>query len=174
MYGDEGIEEHLASLLIIDAEAHSDKSDSEEDSDVEITSDVNENESELIKWTTYLQINDEDSDQDDQLVQSQALVTYSSSNSSNDNENLLLSSHQLSSDAHSNIDLTSTLPSINVKKRKRRQWTMTEKLNAVARFEQTNSKRSVAKGTCCATKSLRKWIMNKSKLLELSTRKKGV
>jgi hypothetical protein len=166
-------EEHLAPLPVADTQADSNNSDSDEDSNVEVTSNVDENESELVKWTTYLQINGEDSDEDDTSVQPSTLVSYSSSDLSSDNENLVLSSHPPSSNTHSNIVLSSTSPSTNVNKRKRHQWTVSEKLNAVTRFEKNNSKRQTAKETGCATKQLRKWIMNKSELLELSTRKKG-
>lgn len=67
----------------------------------------------------------------------------------------------------------SSSTSIIVKKRKRRQWTVNEKLNANTCFEKNNSKRQTAEDIGCATKQLRMWIQNKDKLLKLASQKKG-
>ena len=60
-----------------------------------------------------------------------------------------------------------------MKKRKRRQWTVNEKLNAIAFFEKNNNKRQTANDVGCATKQLRLWIQNKDKLLKLTSQKKS-
>ena len=116
-----------------------DESSSDDDSCAEIISVVDENENELIKWTTYLQLNsdsDDDSDENYSSTQPAPLVNYSSSESSTDDENLLQSSYQsASSNNNINVDITSSSASIIMKKRKRRQWTVNEKLNAIACFE---------------------------------------
>jgi hypothetical protein len=60
------IEEHLAPLPGVVTNSILDESNSDDDSCVEITSVVDENDNELIKWTSYLQLNldnDEDSDE---------------------------------------------------------------------------------------------------------------
>ncbi|CAF3810711.1 unnamed protein product [Rotaria sp. Silwood1] len=115
------IEEHLAPLPGVVTNSLLDESSSDDDSCVEITSVVDENENELIKWTTYLQLNsnsDDDSDENYSSTQPAPLVNYSSSESSSDNENLLQSSHQsTSSNNNSNVDITSSSTSTIMKKR---------------------------------------------------------
>ncbi|CAF4958033.1 unnamed protein product [Rotaria sp. Silwood1] len=119
------IEEHLAPLPGVVTNSLLDESSSDDDSCVEITSVVDENENELIKWTTYLQLNsnsDDDSDENYSSTQPAPLVNYSSSESSSDNENLLQSSHQsTSSNNNSNVDITSSSTSTIMKKRKKRK-----------------------------------------------------
>ncbi|CAF4813286.1 unnamed protein product [Rotaria sp. Silwood1] len=119
------IEEHLAPLPGVVTNSLLDESSSDDDSCVEITSVVDENENELIKWTTYLQLNsdsNDDSDENYSSTQPAPLVNYSSSESSSDNENLLQSSHQsTSSNNNSNVDITSSSTSTIMKKRKKRK-----------------------------------------------------
>jgi hypothetical protein len=172
------IEEHLAPLPAVVTNSLVDESSSDDDSCVEITSVVDENENELIKWTSYLQVNsdsDEDSDENYRSTQPAPLVNYSSSESSSDDENLLQSSHQSasSSNNNTNIDITSSSTSTIIKKRKRRQWIVHEKLGAIACFEKNNNKHQTAKDVGCATKQLRMWIQDKDKLLQLASQKKG-
>ncbi|CAF1689537.1 unnamed protein product [Adineta ricciae] len=86
------IEEHLAPLPAIVTNSFLNESISDDDSCVEITSLVDEND--LIKWTTYLQLNsvsDEDSDENCSSTQPASLVNYSLSESSSDDENLVQS-----------------------------------------------------------------------------------
>ncbi|CAF1310881.1 unnamed protein product [Adineta ricciae] len=88
------IEEHLAPLSAIVTNSFLDESISDDDSGVEITSLIEENENDLIKWTTYLQLNsdsDEDSDENCSSTQPASLVNYSLSESSSEDENLLQS-----------------------------------------------------------------------------------
>lgn len=89
MYESEEDEEHLRRIPIFDTRADLHESDSDDDSNVEIVSNVDENENELIEWTTYLRLNsddNEDSGPDDLLAHSSKLVAYSSSNASSDEE----------------------------------------------------------------------------------------
>jgi len=171
------IEEHLVPLPGVVTNSLLDESSSDDDSCVEITSVVDENENELIKWTNYLQLNsdsDEDSDENYRSTQPAPLVNYSSSESSSDNENLLQSSHRSAScNKNSNADITSSSTSTIIKKRKRCQWTLNEKLNAIACFEKNNNKNQTAKDVGCDTKQLRMWIRNKDELLKLASQKKG-
>ena len=171
------IGEHLASLPGVVPNSLLDESNSDDNSCVEITSVVDENENELIKWTNYLQLNsdsDNDSDENYSSTQPAPLVNYSSSESSTDDENLLQSSHQpASSNNNSNGDVTSSLTSTIMKKRNRLQWTINEKLNAIACFEENNNKHQTVKDVGNATKQLRMWIQNKDKLLKLASQKKS-
>ena len=141
----EEIEEHLAPLPDVGTNSFSNESNSDNDSCVEITPIVDENKNELIKWTNYLQLNSA-SDEDDPSTQSATLVDYSSLEPSRDNENLSQSSHQpTSSNNHSSIDLMSASSSTIVKMRKRRPWTVTETLHAVACFEKNKKKKKKKK-----------------------------
>lgn len=172
MYQIEDAEEHLAPLPRLPNHLSEDESDLDEDSCVEITSNVDETEIELMKWTDYLQINssgdddnsDDNDNDDDGSSLSTNLVPYSSSESS-DNESTTRSSQGPGASINHSP--------ITTGKRKRRQWSVAEKLHAIAHFEKTNSKHQTAKYIGCATKQLRTWIKNKPNLIELSSRKKG-
>lgn len=171
------IEEYYPPLPGDVMHSFSDESNSDDDSCVEVTSVVDENENELIEWTNYLRIDpdsDEDGDEDDPSTQTKSLVNYPSSESSSDNENSSQLSHQCASSNNDNItDISSSSTSNIIRKRKRRQWTVTEKLYAIARFEKNNSKHKTAKEIGCDTKQLRTWIKNKDELLKLSSKTKG-
>ncbi|CAF2057137.1 unnamed protein product, partial [Rotaria magnacalcarata] len=196
MYEVEEIEEHLLSMPSFNANSILEESDSDDESCVEVTSDIDENENELVEWTKYLQLNS-DSDADQPSTPSATLVGYSSSEASSDNENSLESTDEqaTASDKH-NINFKPISPSTVTKKRKRRQWTIEEKLHpispstvtkkrkrhqwtieenlpAVACFEKNDNKHKTAQQVGCATKQLRMWIQNKNELLSLSSRKKG-
>jgi hypothetical protein len=74
---------------------------------------------------------------------------------------------------HSNISqVPFASPSIIAKKRKRRQWTVSDELRAVDYFETTNDKQQTVKYMRCATKQVRMSVKNKSDLLDTSFRKK--
>jgi hypothetical protein len=163
-----GFDEHLVPIIGVNDDVISDESDLD-DSCVEISSVVDENESELIEWTTYLQLNSSsDNDSGDRLTstRSASLVQYSPSEDSSDNES---AAHT----TQSSSKVTLASPSTIVKKRKRQQWTVSDKLRAVDYFETTNNKHQTAKYMGCATKQVRMWIKNKNELLDMSSRKKG-
>lgn len=143
------IEEHLIPLPGVVSNSLPIESSSEDDSCVEITSIVDENENELIQFASYLQINsdsDEDSEEDYPSTQPTALVNYSSSS---DEENSLQLSHPYTSSNNSIVNITSSSTSAITNKRKRRQWTVNEKLYAIACFEKNNSKQQTAKQVGC-------------------------
>lgn len=171
------IEEHRPPLPGVVMHSLSVESSSDDDSCVEITSVVDENENELIKWTNYLQLDsdsDEDSDENDASTQPTTLVNYSSSESSSDDENSSQLSHRCtSSNNGSIIDISSSSTSNSIQKRKRRQWSVNEKLYAITCFEKNKSKHQTAKEIGCDTKQLRTWINNKDQLIKLSSQKKG-
>ena len=163
-----GFDEHLAPIIGVNDDVISDEFDLD-DSCVEISSVVDENESELIEWTTYLQLNsssDNDSGERFTSARSASLVQYSPSEDSSDNES---ASHT----TQSSSKVTLASPSTIVKKRKRQQWTVSDKLRAVDYFETTNNKHQTAKYMGCATKQVRMWVKNKNELLDMSSRKKG-
>ena len=176
VYDMAGFDEHLAPIIGVDKDSITDESDLD-DSCVEIASVVDENESELIKWTTYLQLNsssDDDSGTGLTSTQSASLVQYSSSEESSDNECASqLPNEPASQASHNNSKVTIASPSTIVKKRKRQQWTVSDKLRAVDYFETTNNKHQTAKYMGCATKQVRMWVTNKKDLLDMSSRKKG-
>ena len=58
-------------------------------------------------------------------------------------------------------------------KRKRRQWTVKEKLEIIASFEKCKNKRQTANKENCTPAQLRKWIKEKDKLVNLHRSKKG-
>ena len=154
-----GFDEHLAPIIGVNDDVISDESDLD-DSCVEISSVVDENESELIKWPTYLQLNsssDDDNGEGFPSTQSASLVQYSSSEESSENECASqLPNESASHNNHSNISkVPLASPSTIVKKRKRRQWTVSDKLRAVDYFETTNNKHQTAKYMGCATKQVR-------------------
>ena len=170
-------EEHLALIPRINDHLTDDDCGADEDSFVEIVSTIDEEEKELIKWTDYLQINssgDDGNNEDHASIPSTSLVQYPSSEESSSDESSTDASQLLTPsidliNADSIINHSSTM----LKKRKRRQWTIAEKLHAVAHFEKTNNKRLTAKHVGCAPKQLRMWIANKPILVEVSSRKKG-
>lgn len=61
----------------------------------------------------------------------------------------------------------------NLHKPKRRQWTIKEKLNAIALYERIKSKRKTARNEGCTTAQLRHWINDKENLLKMNQNKRG-
>lgn len=169
----ENVDEHLAPLPRLTNRLNESESDFDEDSCVEIASSFDETEIELIKWTDYLQINsssDDDHNDDRDPISPTTLVPYSSSDESSENEDSTEQLQRLNNFTNLNSSIND-LPSTS--KRKRRQWSVAEKLHAIAHFEKTNNKHQTAKYIMCATKQLRSWINNKQSLIELSSRTKG-
>jgi hypothetical protein len=139
------------------------------DSSVEITSMLDECENELIRLSTYLQLETEDEDDDEQNFEWPDPPPSLLSSSSSDIEEL---------NGFQQV-MVSTTPTINVNtgdksmKRKRRQWTVKEKLGIVRSFDKTQSKRETSKKEGCTASQLRNWIKNKENLLKMYKEKKG-
>lgn len=95
-------------------------------------------------------------------------MPYSSSEESSENERTTGSfqGSENSTDAVNNS-------SIAAQKRKRQQWSVTEKVHAIAYFEKTDNKHQTEKYIGRATKQIRTWLKNKPTLMALSTEKKG-
>jgi hypothetical protein len=165
-------EEHLASLGANEDSSFNDCSSSDDDSSVEITSTIDECENELVHLSTYLRLESEDDDCDDIHQVSEwpdpppSLLSSSSSDIDDlsDSEQVLLSTTSVN-----NVDIQE-----KSMKRKRRQWTVKEKLAAIALFEKNRSKCKTAKRQGCTTAQLRHWIENKENLSQIYKKKKGL
>ncbi|CAF1523278.1 unnamed protein product [Rotaria sordida] len=128
-------EQHLASLSDDEGSSFDDDNSSDSDSNVEAASTIDECENELVRLSTYLQLESEfDNDDDQNFEWPEPPSTLNSSDSSDIEE--LHDSQQM---------LLSTTPSNNgviqeqYIKRKRRQWTVKEKLDAITLFENNQS-----------------------------------
>lgn len=166
-------EQHLEPLLG-DEGSDSDSLDgSDDDSSVEITSTIDEDENELVHLSTYLHLNSEDESNDEQSFEWPDPPTPLSSSSSHDIEEL--NNTQEVAVVSATSDTSAAI--INTKeksmKRKRRQWTIKEKLDVIALFDKNQSKRRTAKEKGCTTAQLRNWIENKEDLFKMCKKKKG-
>ncbi|CAF4384638.1 unnamed protein product, partial [Rotaria sp. Silwood2] len=156
-------EQHLASISDDEGSSFDDDNSSDGDSSVEVTSTIDECENELVRLSTYLQLESEfDNDDDQNFEWPEPPSTLHSSDSSDIEE--LRDSQQvlLSTTLVNNGDIQEQYT-----KRKRRQWTVKEKLDAVTLFEKNQSKRKTSKKTGCTPAQLRNWIKSgKRKRLE--------
>lgn len=60
------------------------------------------------------------------------------------------------------------------RKRKRRQWSLSEKLSAIATLKLNGSKHRTAFEHGCTTAQLRKWLKNEVEIIDISKEKKGM
>jgi hypothetical protein len=161
-------EQHLAPLCSDEDSSFDNYNSSDDDSSVEITSTIDECENELVRLSTYLQLESEDDNDDDQTFEWPApppslLFSSSSDDELNDSQPIVLSTT-----SNANVDIQE-----KSMKRKRRQWTVKEKLDAIALFDKNQSKRETAKKEGCTTAQLRNWIKNKENLFKMYKKKKG-
>jgi hypothetical protein len=131
-------EKHILSLGVVDEDSSfNDYNSSDDDSSVEITSTVDEYESELVRLSTYLQLESDDDGGDDvdQDFEWPEPPPSLLSSSSSDVDEL--------SDSHQVVLSTTSVNGVDIQeksmKRKRRQWTVKEKLAAVALFDKKQS-----------------------------------
>lgn len=158
-------EQHLVPISD-DEDSHSDSySSSDGDSSVEVTSTVDECENELVHLSTCLhlgsELNDDNNDQDLEWSQPPSPLSSCSSSSSDIEE--LSNSEQM----------TLSTTSLSNNKRKRRPWTVQEKIDVIASYEKNQNKRKIAKEKGCTPAQLRQWIKNKENLLVMYKKKKG-
>ena len=166
-------EQHLEPLLG-DKGSDSDSHDSsDDDSSVEITSTIDEDENELVHLSTYLHLNSEDENDNEQSFEWPDPPSSLSSSSSDDIEELNNTQEVMVVSATSNTSAATVNIKENSMKRKRRQWTIKEKLDAIALFDKNQSKRKTAKKKGCTTAQLRNWIENKEDLFKMYKKKKG-
>jgi len=167
-------EEHLVPIYqyensVSDHSDHSDNSSSD-DSDIEITSNVDEAENELIRLSTYLQFDSENDTDDDETFDWPAppppLIHSNSSTSDDEEQNNSLQVILPTSSSDNGILKQSI-------KRKRRQWSVKEKIYAIQLFEKNQSKHKTSNKTGCTRAQLRNWIMNKEELFRIYKHKKG-
>lgn len=161
------MEEHLNPFHYDTDSESQDFDNSESDSSFEIASTINETENELVELSTYLHLeSDEESNDDDDHFQWPDPPLLDSLLP--DHEDLINTDQELPTkeqDVHT-IDDKST-------KRKRRQWSVKEKLDTIFSFQENENKRKTAKEHGCSTAQLRQWIKNKEDLLKLYQAKKG-
>ena len=125
------------------------ESDSSCDSDVEVTSEVGGVENDVINFNAYCNINSKDDDKDD--IQNDATESYdkkcSPSPDTSDND-------------------TEIITGSGSVKRKRRQWSVIEKLRILNELEKNkNNKRLTAQQNCCSRFMLLQWQKQKEDLL---------
>ena len=160
-------EQHLWSLGL-DSNSDSDMSiGNDSDSSVEVVFSIDDPEQELVSLSNCLRIQSEvdvDDDNDDEWPQPPSPLSSLSSDAeeSNDPQQLFEKS---GSDVNGGYE--------NCAKRKRRQWSVKEKLDAVAAFEAVKNKRQMMHRKGCTAALLRKWIREKDQLMEVCRKKKG-
>ncbi|CAF2085496.1 unnamed protein product [Rotaria magnacalcarata] len=162
-------EEHLVRFYADEDSSFDDHNSSDDNSSVEATSSIDECENELVRLSTYLQLESDYENDDDQAIEWPEPPPSLISPDSSDIEELCDSQQVISSATsfhNDNIQKKCT-------KRKRRQWTIKENLIAVALFDKNQSKRKTAKSEGCTSSQLRKWIENKENLLMMLKKKKG-
>jgi len=163
------MDEHLLLLGSDEDSCSDDDNSSDDDSSVEITSNPDECESELIRLSTYLQLESGADNDDDQTFEwpdpPSSLLSSCSSNDDQSND-----SQQMLPPSTSNDNVHAQG---NSTKRKRRQWTIKEKIDAVVLFEKNHNKRETAMKKGCTTAQLRNWIKNKENLFKMREQKKG-
>ncbi|CAF3943886.1 unnamed protein product, partial [Rotaria sp. Silwood1] len=161
-------EQHLAPLSA-DEDSRFDGYSSSDDASVEVTSTIDECENELVRLSTYLQLESEFDNDDDQAFEWPEPPPTLLSSSSSDIEELADSQQVvLSTTSFNNGDAQE-----KSKKCKRRQWSTLEKLDAIALFDKNQSKRKTANEKGCTPAQLRNWIHNKENLLKMYKNKKG-
>jgi hypothetical protein len=170
-------------------------SESEDNDSIEIVSNVDEEENDIVDVTKQLAFSsDDESDFDgdgnncsslDGIVSHCSLlddVCFKSNIDASDDDPVEYSPLNVSvpsSSSHSQLVVPDTVASSNNKiettsKRKRRQWSVAEKLSALATFKLNQSKHRTAVEHGCTTAQLRKWVKDEVKLINISKEKKGM
>ena len=164
-------------LSIPDAINSSEYSSSSDDSDIEVASTFDEQENELIKISNELRL-DSDSDEsaDDNatvLPQSMTSTHFDVDVHSSEDDEIPVDGAMVdnASSITSNND-TNAIGRVS-RKRKRRAWSVKEKLMAVGHYEKSKSKHSTAKTVGCTRFQLSQWIKNREELRNLQATEKG-
>jgi hypothetical protein len=161
----------LSIPLAIDSSDSSSLSD-EDSSDIEITSTFDEQENELVRIDDLCLNSDDSSDDDIPILNNSTIPNDPDAQSVEDDEISVLDvsignpSDMISSRDSEANDTPSS-------KRKRRAWSISEKLRAIENYEQSNSKHSTAKATGCTRFQLSEWLNKKSELKNLQSLKRG-
>ena len=162
----------------------SDCSDSEDDVEVASTFDTEEND--LIDMSAYLNIDsseESDDNGDNPSTSALALESASSGCDSENDENPAAGACVSASDmtVSSTLSPSTTLATNNAiltntsvtPKRKRRQWSVAEKLRVLMAYESSKSKHRTAIEHGCTTAQIRKWERSKVEMTNLIKSKKG-
>lgn len=169
--GDDIVE--IFSLSIPETTDPSDDSSSSDDSDVEVTSTIDEAENELVLLGNDLCLNSFDSTDDDMDLQGNSETqSYPKVRTSEDNENIgvnLIVDNSSSTVCSPHTEASAT-PS---QKRKRRTWSVKEKLEAIENYDSSQSKHSTAKAYGCTRHQLTQWLKTQDELKNLRSSKNG-
>jgi hypothetical protein len=147
-------------------------SSSEADSDIEITSTFDEQENELIRIDNLCLHADGSSDDDIPILNHSTIPNDPVAQSLEDNEISVLdvSMENPSAITSCRDSGASGTPS---QKRKRRAWSVREKLRAIEYYEKSKSKHSTAKAMGCTRFQLSEWLERKEELKNLQPMKRG-
>ena len=133
-------EEHLVPISYHEDSYSDSCSSSDGSSTVEVTSTIDECESELVHLSTYLHLgsdfDDDNSEQDFESPEPPTLLSSCTSSSSDLEE--LSNSEQVTL---STTSVSNSNAQGNCNKRKRRPWTIQEKLGAICSYEKNQNKR---------------------------------
>ena len=159
---------------------------SDSDDDVEVVSNLDTQENELVDMSAYLRIgsSEESDDNNDHPLASTLVIGSTCSRSDSENEDnpidslggasdLVTVSSSLSLSPTLAVDDTTVATASGTPKRKRRQWSVVEKLKVLNAYESSNSKHRTAVQQGCTTAQIRQWEKKRGELVVLATMKKG-
>ena len=156
---------------VINSIENSSSSD-ENDSDCEVTSMVDEEENELVQLD-HLCLNSDDTSDDDNPVLNHLKISTDPDTQSLQDIDISpvdVSIEQSSNTVSSYGNEVSGTPS---RKRKRKAWSIKEKLLTIEHYQTSNSKHSTAKAMGCTRFQLSEWVKQKEQLKNLQSSKRG-
>ncbi|CAM4880190.1 unnamed protein product [Rotaria socialis] len=166
-------DENMLCLSVPEKVDTNDDFPSSDDSDIEVTSTINEEENELDQIGNNLCFNSDDSTDDDMNIQDNSTVqSYPATRTSEDDENYD-SDHIVDNSSSRLCSLQSEASDTPSRKRKRRAWSVKDKLRAIENYEKFNSKYSTAKAIGCTRHQLSEWLKIKEELYNLQSLSKG-
>ena len=155
-----------AAAAATDSSDSSSSSDDDDDSDVEVVFTRDEQQDDLVPIND-LRLQSDDSDDDDC-----AMTNESAAASPHD---VCASAASVSAESPSASNASSAAKSGDnpSQKRKRRAWSVREKLRAIENYEASNSKHSTARAVGCTRFQLSEWLKQKDELKSLRSTKRG-
>ena len=149
-----------------------DSSSSSDDSDIEVTSTIDTEENELVRISNDLCL-----DSDDNIDDSVSVEEHRRARSISDER----TSNDRSHDVHINLadspNLVSSSPPDDSTgsslKRKRRAWSIREKLNAIESYGKNHSKHFTSKTIGCTRYQLAEWLKRKDEFTALQSLNRG-
>jgi hypothetical protein len=157
------------------------------DSDIEVVSTVDENDHVLLQLSTILNLDSKDDDEDEDGPESRNPFNSDSASDDDASQQDIDVVKRTSSTTYSSpvtsssITMTTPSPSTRLQssptgssKRKRRQWSMAEKLNAIAVLDKNdNNKQLTAAQEGCSRAQLTQWTRRKDELQLLAKQDHG-